>query len=99
AGASFSWHEKITVAAQAAASRWSEVEELDPPDRRAGVEITPFGGYSFQAGRRETADQRFWTMGIRLGPKRGQARLDVGYQWPDDDRGDKSLFVSYVYSP
>lgn len=99
AGASFSWHETITVAAQAAASRWSEVEDLDPPDRRAGVEIAPFGGYSFQAGRRETADQKFWTMGIRLGPKRGQARLDVGYQWPDDDKGDKSFFVSYVYSP
>ena len=99
AGASFKLKSLLTVAAQGAASRWSEVEDLDPPDRRAGIEIGPLGGYSFQAGRRETADQKFWTMGIGLGPKRGQARLYVGYQLPDGDNGEKSLFVSYVYSP
>ena len=98
-GASFEFGDFATIAVQAAASRWSEVQDLDPPDRRAGVEIAPIDGYSFQAGRRETADQKFWTMGFGMGAKQGLTRLYVGYQWPDDDDGEKTLFVSYVYSP
>ncbi len=98
-GASFEIGNLATIAVQATASRWSDVEELDPPDWRAGVEIAPSDGYSFQAGRRETADQKFWTMGIGMGSKRALTRLYAGYQLPDGDDGEKSLFVSYVYSP
>ena len=98
-GASFELGDWATIAVQAAGSRWQEVEDLDPPDRRAGVELAPFEGYSFQAGRRETAEQKFWTMGFGMGSRRGLTRLYVGYQLPDDDDGEKSLFISYVYSP
>ena len=98
-GASFEFGNLATIAVQASASRWLEIEDMDPPDRRAGVEIAPIEGYSFQAGRRETADQKFWTMGFGMGSKQGRTRLYVGYQLPDDEDGEKSLFVSYVYSP
>jgi len=99
AGASFELKNLVTIAAQASAGRWSEVEDLDPPDRRAGIEISPGDGFSFQAGRRETADQKFWTMGFGMGSERSLTKLYVGYQWPADNDGDKSLFVSYVYAP